>query len=148
MFDLAEKLEFTATSEDGRVLDALAHAQRHQGARGEYITAFDEEGKEVDISFATQNWRKVVVDKTRTGQFVRKHFEAMVFTYLAGDAAFAAVDGQPGVIRARRGLRNSRTSAARLFFLSLAVTVGPRELGGSRIGGRPRPRTSSEAADV
>jgi 5-hydroxyisourate hydrolase-like protein (transthyretin family) len=48
MFDLAEKLEFTATSEDGRVLDALAHAQRHQS--GEYITAFDEEGKEVDAS--------------------------------------------------------------------------------------------------
>ncbi|MFI1569142.1 Tn3 family transposase [Streptomyces sp. NPDC020490] len=83
MFDLAEKLEFTATSEDGRVLDALAHAQRNQAARGEYITAFDEEGKEVDISFATQNWRKVVVDQTRTGQYVRKHFEAMVFTYLA-----------------------------------------------------------------
>ncbi|MFE3326764.1 hypothetical protein [Streptomyces sp. NPDC059176] len=39
--------------------------------------------KEVDISFATQNWRKAVVDKTRTGQFVRKHFEAMVFTALA-----------------------------------------------------------------
>lgn len=83
MFDLAEKLEFTETSEDRRVLDALAHAQRHQSARGEYITAFDEEGKEVDISFATQNWRKAVVDKTRTGQFVRKHFEAMVFTALA-----------------------------------------------------------------
>lgn len=83
MFDLAEKLEFTETSEDRRVLDALAHATRHQGARGEYITAFDEEGKEVDISFATQNWRKAVVDKTRTGQFVRKHFEAMVFTALA-----------------------------------------------------------------
>ncbi|MFI2458089.1 DUF4158 domain-containing protein [Streptomyces sp. NPDC019539] len=83
MFDLAEKVEFTETSEDRRVLDALAHAMRHQSARGEYITAFDEEGKEVDISFATQNWRKAVVDKTRTGQFVRKHFEAMVFTALA-----------------------------------------------------------------
>ncbi|MCX5158037.1 Tn3 family transposase [Streptomyces sp. NBC_00264] len=83
MFDLAEKLEFTETSEDRRVLDALAHAQRHQSARGEYITAFDEEGKEVDISFATQNWRKAVVDKTRAAQFVRKHFEAMVFTALA-----------------------------------------------------------------
>ncbi|WP_344374703.1 Tn3 family transposase [Streptomyces mauvecolor] len=83
MFDLAEKLEFTATSEDGRVLDALAHAQRHQAARGEYITAFDEMGREVDISFATQNWRKAVLDKTRPGQFVRKHFEAMVFTALA-----------------------------------------------------------------
>jgi TnpA family transposase len=85
MFDLAgaENLVFTATSEDNRVLDALAHAQRHQAARGEYITAFNEEGKEVDISFATQNWRKAVLDKTRTGQFVRKHFEAMVFTALA-----------------------------------------------------------------
>ncbi|MFE7216890.1 Tn3 family transposase [Streptomyces sp. NPDC057611] len=65
MFDLAEKLEFTATSEDGRVLDALAHARRHQAARGEYITAFDEMGQEVDISFATQNWRKAACDKTR-----------------------------------------------------------------------------------
>jgi len=85
MFDLADndKLKFTATSEDSRVLDALAHAQRHQAARGEYITAFNQEGKEVDISFATQNWRKAVLDKTRTGQFVRKHFEAMVFTALA-----------------------------------------------------------------
>ncbi|SCK63108.1 Transposase and inactivated derivatives, TnpA family [Streptomyces sp. AmelKG-E11A] len=92
MFDLAEKLEFTATSEDGRVLDALAHAQRHQAARGEYISALGEDGRAVDISFATQNWQKAVVDKTRTGQFVRKHFEAMVFTALAeelrtGDAA-------------------------------------------------------------
>lgn|GEM_PF-5662658 len=69
LFELAEKLEFTATSEDFRVLDALAHARRHQGARGEYITAFDEEGEEVDISFATQNWRRAAVDKTRTGQF-------------------------------------------------------------------------------
>jgi hypothetical protein len=83
MFDLAEKLEFTATSEDRRVLDALAHAQRHQSARGEYITAFDEKGTVVDLSFATQNWRKAVLDKPRTGQFVRKHFEAMVFTALA-----------------------------------------------------------------
>lgn len=67
MFDLAEKLRFTATSDDGRGLDALAHARLHQSARGEYITAFDEEGNEVDISFAPQNRRKVAVDKTRTG---------------------------------------------------------------------------------
>ncbi|MFE2473434.1 Tn3 family transposase [Streptomyces mirabilis] len=83
MFDLAEKLEFTATSEDGRVLAALAHAQRHQTARGEYISAMGEDGRAVDISFTTQNWQKAVADKTRPGQFVRKHFEAMVFTALA-----------------------------------------------------------------
>ncbi|MFC5204415.1 hypothetical protein [Streptomyces kaempferi] len=85
MFDLADnhKLKFTATSEDSRVLDALAPARRHQAARGEYITALNEEVEEVNISFATQNWRKAVLDKNRTGQFVRKHFEAMVFTALA-----------------------------------------------------------------
>ncbi|MFD7620553.1 Tn3 family transposase [Streptomyces sp. NPDC059802] len=83
MFDLAEKLEFIATSEDGRVLTALAHAMRHESARGEYITALGEDGKTIDISFATQNWRKAVLDKTRPGRFVRKHFEAMVFTHLA-----------------------------------------------------------------
>ncbi|MER7393992.1 hypothetical protein ABT381_00535 [Streptomyces sp. NPDC000151] len=82
-FDLAEKLEFTTTSEDRRVLDALAHAIRHESARGEYVTALGENGKTVDISFATQNWRKAVLDKTRPGRFVRKHFEAMVFTHLA-----------------------------------------------------------------
>ncbi|MFI1890782.1 Tn3 family transposase [Streptomyces jumonjinensis] len=83
IFDLAGKLEFTATSEDRRVLDALAHAQRHQAARGEYISALGDDGRPVDISFATQNWRRAVLDRTRPGQFVRKHFEAMVFTALA-----------------------------------------------------------------
>ncbi|MDH2394071.1 Tn3 family transposase [Streptomyces sp. HNM0663] len=83
MFDLAEKLQFTATSQDGRVLDALAHAQRNEAARREYISAIGEDGRRIDISFATQNWQKAVVDKTRPGQFVRKHFEAMVFTCLA-----------------------------------------------------------------
>ncbi|MEU0683531.1 hypothetical protein [Streptomyces albogriseolus] len=38
MFDLAEKLEFTATSEDGRVLDTLAHAQRNEAARNSLLT--------------------------------------------------------------------------------------------------------------
>jgi hypothetical protein len=97
MFDLEEKLKFTATSEDGRVLAALAHAMRHESARGEYISALGENGKTVDISFATQNWRKAVLDKTRPGRFVRKHFEAMVFTHLAeelrtGDVAVVGAE--------------------------------------------------------
>ncbi|MFI2345872.1 hypothetical protein ACH492_02175 [Streptomyces sp. NPDC019443] len=54
-----------------------------QGARDEYTSAIGDDGKVVDISFATQNWQKAVVDRTRPGQFVRRHFEAMVFTYLA-----------------------------------------------------------------
>lgn len=50
MFDLAEKLEFTMASEDGWVLDALAHAMCNESARGEYMSALGEDGKPVDIS--------------------------------------------------------------------------------------------------
>ncbi|WP_367325919.1 hypothetical protein [Streptomyces sp. HUAS ZL42] len=65
------------------MLDALAHAQRNEAARGGYISAISAIGERVDISFATQNWQKAVADRTRPGQFVRRHFEAMVFTCLA-----------------------------------------------------------------
>ncbi|MFE3946579.1 hypothetical protein ACFXPV_32700 [Streptomyces sp. NPDC059118] len=111
MLDLADndKLKFTATNEDSRVLDALAHARRHQAARGEYITAFNEKDKEADLSFAAQNWRKAVVDKTRTGQFVCKHFEAMVFTALAeelrtGDVAVVGSEEYADRVQAAAGL--------------------------------------------
>ncbi|MBT2401420.1 Tn3 family transposase [Streptomyces sp. ISL-100] len=83
MFELTDVLELTATSEDERVLAALAHAKRHQSARGDYIPALDEQGRRVDVSFATQNWRKAITDRSRPGQFVRRHFEAMVFCNLA-----------------------------------------------------------------
>ncbi len=93
MFDLAGRLELTATSDDTRVLDALAHARRHKAAR-DYIPATGEDGQDVDISFATQNWQKAVQVKDRPGEFARRHFEAMVFVYLAeelrtGDVAVA-----------------------------------------------------------
>ncbi|MFF9481601.1 hypothetical protein [Streptomyces sp. NPDC014733] len=42
-----------------------------------------EDGRPVDISFATLNWQKAFRDKNRPGAFVRKHFEAMVFAALA-----------------------------------------------------------------
>ncbi|MER6031092.1 hypothetical protein [Streptomyces sp. NPDC001851] len=114
MFDLAEKLQFTATSEDGRVLDALAHAQRNEAARGEYISALGEDGGRVDISSGTQNWQKAVVDRTRPAQFVRKHFEAMVFTCLAEElrTGDVAVVGSEALRRARPPASTPLPSAA------------------------------------
>ncbi|MFC8833316.1 Tn3 family transposase [Streptomyces griseoincarnatus] len=93
MYDLTSRLELRATSEDSRVLDALAHARRHKNLR-DYIPERDEDGHPVDISFGTLNWQKAVRDKNRPGAFVRKHFEAMVFAALAeelrtGDVAVA-----------------------------------------------------------
>lgn len=44
LFDLTGLLELTATSDDRRVLDALAHAQRHRDKTRDYITDRDPAG--------------------------------------------------------------------------------------------------------
>ncbi|MFE7357232.1 hypothetical protein ACFU8Q_29805 [Streptomyces sp. NPDC057543] len=46
-----------------------------------------------DAAGVRQNWQKAVLDKTRPGQFVRKHFEAMVFTALAEELRTGDVAG-------------------------------------------------------
>ncbi|MFF2330892.1 MULTISPECIES: DUF4158 domain-containing protein [unclassified Streptomyces] len=98
MLNLLENLDLVATSEDSRVLDALGHLLRFRTSR-DYLPrqGQDDEGRDtgvVDISFATQNWRKIVRDRTRPSVYVRRHFEAMVFYYLieelrCGDIAVA-----------------------------------------------------------
>ncbi|MGW4567499.1 hypothetical protein ACWEN3_35645 [Streptomyces sp. NPDC004561] len=72
MSDLAEKLQFTAASEDGRALDALAHARRNEAARGDCISPIGEDGGRIVISFATQNWQEAVVDRPRAAAFIRR----------------------------------------------------------------------------
>src|SRR5690606_36891460 len=42
-----------------------------------------EEDPESGIGFASGNWRRVVCDRRRPGMVERRHFEAMVFCYLA-----------------------------------------------------------------
>ncbi len=87
MFELTERLELVATSEDRKILDALAHAGRHREMTRDYISAYDEAGRPLDTSFATGNWHKALGDRGQSGQLHRRHFEACVFTYLAGNYA-------------------------------------------------------------
>ncbi|MGW2184021.1 Tn3 family transposase, partial [Streptomyces sp. NPDC001732] len=87
MLNLLESLDLVATSEDSRVLDAFKHLLRFRNSR-DYIPkqGQDDEGRDtgvVDIRFATQNWQKIVRDRTRPSSYVRRHFEAMVFVNLA-----------------------------------------------------------------
>jgi TnpA family transposase len=93
MYDFTRLVELRTTSDDTRILHALAHARRHKAAR-DFIPDRTEDGRELDLSFTTVNWRKAVRDKNRPGRFVRRHFEAMVFAALAealrtGDIAVA-----------------------------------------------------------
>ncbi|MGH3791809.1 MAG: DUF4158 domain-containing protein, partial [Pseudonocardiaceae bacterium] len=54
LFDLTGLLELTATSGDRRVLDALAHAQRHRDKTRDYITDRDPDGAPIDVGFASE----------------------------------------------------------------------------------------------
>ncbi|KQX27287.1 hypothetical protein ASD97_40050 [Streptomyces sp. Root63] len=85
MFELTDVIELKATSEDSSVLDALAHAKAHRAMVRDFIPDRDTDGRRVDVSFATQNWQKAIRDRRRPGHFVRRHFEAMMFYYLADE---------------------------------------------------------------
>ena len=68
MFEFTERIELVATSEDRKVLDALAHAKRHREMTRDYISACDETGRALDTSFATGNWPKALGERGRSGQ--------------------------------------------------------------------------------
>ena len=86
MFELAGKLDLVATSTDDSVLAALEHAQAYRVKRRDVIpmpAPVDGDDPESGIAFASQNWRRAVTDRRQPGMVARRHFEAMVFTYLA-----------------------------------------------------------------
>jgi TnpA family transposase len=86
MFDLAGKLGLVATSSDASVLTALEHARAWHTARRDHIPLPTPAGGEdaySGIAFASGNWRRAVTDRRYPGTVARRHFEAMVFTYLA-----------------------------------------------------------------
>ena len=86
LFELAGKLRLKATSSDDSVLAALAHAREHSPKRRDFIPLpppVEEDEPEPGIAFASDNWRRAVTDRRRPGMVARRHFEAMVFIYLA-----------------------------------------------------------------
>ena len=93
MLTLAGALKFEATSQDRSVLDALDHAIGFWGKTRDFISDHAD-GRALDLSFASANWRRAIRDRKHPGMLVKRHFEAMVFTYLAeelrtGDIAVA-----------------------------------------------------------
>ena len=92
----ASRLELVATTSDDSVLACLRRARSHWAARRDFIPLPPAAGGEDDagIAFASANWRAAITDRRHPGMVARRHFEAMVFTYLAeelrtGDIAVA-----------------------------------------------------------
>ena len=110
MLAMAGALELQATSADRSVLDALDYVREFTAltrdhipdrvpARGDDGRLLTDAGgkpvmRELDVSFAAEDWRRAIRDRQRPGMFVRRHLEACVLTYLAeelrtGDVAVA-----------------------------------------------------------
>ena len=159
MFDLAGKLDLVATSSDASVLAALGHARAHHAARRDHIPLpppADGEDDASGIAFASGNWRRAVTDRRRPGMAVRRHFEAMVFTYLAeelrtGDIAVASAgeyadwrqSAALGRMRAAAGgiLRRGRAArdGGRVHRAAPARPPGRHRGAGRRVRGQRRP---------
>ena len=88
MFELTGRLELVATTSDGSVLACLQHAREHWAQRRDFIPLppVAEGGEDgPGIAFASANWRAAITDRRHPGMVAGRHFEAMVFTYLAGE---------------------------------------------------------------
>ncbi|SMP18112.1 Transposase and inactivated derivatives, TnpA family [Laceyella tengchongensis] len=79
LFRLINALRLDSTSEDGRLIRALEFVKEHQNSRREWLP------DEVDLSFASDAWRRTIRVKQRVGgyQIARRHLEVCVFSYMA-----------------------------------------------------------------
>ena len=81
MFAFARTVEIEATSADRSVLHALEHAVAHQHLSRDLIPDH-KDGVGLDLSFAPEQWQRLVRPHKHPGRLDRRHFEACVFTYL------------------------------------------------------------------
>ena len=84
MFAFVRTVTLEATSADRSVLDAVEHAVAHSHLTRDFIPGHVE-GTVVDLSFASEQWQRIIRNAARPGLLNRRHFEACAFTYLAGE---------------------------------------------------------------
>ena len=87
LFGLLDVLVLRPRSADTSLLDAIRFLRASHGRTGEYIPAH-EGGKEIDLSFAPEAWRKIMTDRRRPGLLVRLDFEGRACFLPGGRAAF------------------------------------------------------------
>jgi hypothetical protein len=84
MFAFVRTVELEATSADRSVLAAVEHALAYSQLIRDYIPDHVA-GARVDLSFASEQWQRLLHDRDHLGRLDRRHFEACVFTYLASE---------------------------------------------------------------
>lgn len=79
LFRLLGSLDFKATSQDQTMTEALAFLLKYQDSREDLLPY------EIDLSFLSERWRKMVVTPTEGGELklVHRQLEICLFSYLA-----------------------------------------------------------------
>jgi TnpA family transposase len=73
-------LKIESTSSDDKLVKAIEILLSNSHRRGECL------GTEVDLSFASQPWQKLVLVQSKNGtKVMRRHFEVCIFSYLAAE---------------------------------------------------------------
>lgn len=93
LFGLLDTLQLIRTTADTTVVDAVRFLRANRHRTREHIPDHLD-GEPVDLSFASEAWRKIRRDRRRSTRLVRRLFEACVFSYLtaelrSGDIAVA-----------------------------------------------------------
>jgi TnpA family transposase len=78
LFRVIKALDFSSTTEDQSVANAIDYLKRCQYKKASNIDA------EVDLDFASKRWKKLVITKDKE-KFDRRYFELCVFSYLADE---------------------------------------------------------------
>ncbi|VXD22093.1 transposase [Planktothrix paucivesiculata PCC 9631] len=79
-FRLVKALEFKSTTTEQSVIEALQFVLDNSHRRGEFLTS------SIELDFISEQWRKLIVVKQgEKTKFVRRHFEACIFYYLAAE---------------------------------------------------------------
>lgn len=79
-FRLVKALDFKSTTNEHSVIEALQFVLENSHRRGEFLKP------SIELDFISDTWRKLVVVKQgETTKFVRRHFEACIFYYLAAE---------------------------------------------------------------
>ena len=80
LFRLVRALSLDSTTQDRSVWDALNVVLQNENRRAEWIS-----GENIDLSFASERWLKLIRKPDDFSMLNRRQFEVCVFSYLAAD---------------------------------------------------------------
>lgn len=80
LFEIIKMLPIRSSNKDSSLMKVIEYLLSCENKKSDYIDA------SVDLSFASEKWRKFVITKNNKIEvFIRKHFEICIFSYISSE---------------------------------------------------------------